>query len=98
MNRPVCLDGGPFHGRIMHIAPRDRIAIPYMPVIPDLVIVLPPYRWWHRLLQRPVPHPPDPPAFRNVIYRRTSEQRHGNVVYQYEGDAVTTANCEQRHE
>ena len=90
------LDGGPFHGRIMNIAARDRIAIPYMPVIPDPVIVLPPYRWWHRLLRRPVPHPPDPPTFRNLIYRRTSEQRHGNVVYRYESAGESTATTQER--
>jgi hypothetical protein len=81
------LDGGPFHGRIMHVAARDRIAIPYAPPISP-VIVLPPRRRWHRLLRRPVPIPPDPPQFRNLIYRKTAERRYGNIVYRYEPDST----------
>ena len=79
------LDGGPFHRRIMHVAPGpDRIAIPYLPEPFESGIILPPYRWWHRLLRRPVPHLPDPPTFRQAIYVKTSEHYLDSLVYRYE--------------
>ena len=81
------LDGGPFHGRFMNVIPRDRIAIPYMPQSFNPLVTLPAYRWWHRVLRRPRPMPPEPPTFRNAIYRRTAERRNGNVVYRYESPA-----------
>ena len=78
------LQGGPFHSRVIHVIARDRIAIPYAPPA-DPMVVLPPRRWWHRLLRRPVPIPPDPPQFRNLIYRKTTERsRNGDLVYRYE--------------
>jgi hypothetical protein len=76
------LSGGPFHGKFL-LATSDVVVIPHAaPFNP--VITLPARRWWHRILRRPLPFPPEPPAFVNVAYRRTSATRDGNAIYEHE--------------
>lgn len=83
-NEVARLEGGPHDGNTFGVQSHVQIIqVPYLlpESLPFGVITLPRYRWWHRLLRRPVPHPPDPPTFRNLTYRRTNEP--GNI-FRYE--------------
>jgi hypothetical protein len=79
------LQDGPHHGRIINLqeGARNVIVVPYMPPFRPM-IELPERRWWHRLLRRPAPMPPESPQYVNLIYRRTDETRNGNRVYRLE--------------
>ena len=78
------LEGGPFDGEI-RAALRPRIVIPHLPpgFDPCQEVALPPYRWWHRLLRRPVPLPSDLPSFSDAVYHRTAERWNGWVIYRH---------------
>jgi hypothetical protein len=80
------LRGGPLAGKIIHVQPGHPVLIvPWLPELPPAEIELPRYRWWHRLLRKPVPHPPSPPTFKNLRYVATAGMdAQGNSVYQYE--------------
>jgi len=89
MEQRAVLRGGPCSGRMMHMQHTPSvIVIPYLPpaTVAALAdpIELPKWRWWHRLLRRPGPFPPDPPSFRELRYRATGEAAHGHAIYQYE--------------
>jgi hypothetical protein len=83
------LRGGPFAGKVIHIrAGCEVFVVPYLAESLPIEIELPKRRWWHRLLRRPIPLPPDVPTFRDLRYRATGEVLHGNAVYQYEDSAA----------
>ena len=78
----VILQGGPRHGMTLGVSEGTQtLHVPYITELPPVEINSPRHRWWHRLLRRPVWVPPDPPTYKNLVYRRVGD------VFRYDGDA-----------